>query len=540
MVNFRFLNNNIVLLLIFILLPIVLNVVNLPELVYLRDSISTQQLSFVDKLNNLHILLHDDVMITMRVAKFYALNGYPGFNMTDLSQPATSYLLPIIVSPLFLIFPDSIALSIVVLLGAIAYIIASYIVIKKLPCLFKLIVLGLLFFNHSSTSFLFTGWEHLWQTLFIILFWNELFKFYYNKDIGIYSYVTIGITAALAILFRADSIFIIFPGLLFYILHLNSNKRSLVKLLPIFIFIIIGIVYTYFQYKWFGTAAPTKARLKAGNLPEATYQIDYFIRNILNGSALLPLTLIMIFIVRTKKKFNHPETFALIGILLTYVYCFIVSDAFDNTRMLIAAYVLSLYLISVRVIKEEVIEAIKNMKTRLIYILLLTVFLTAFSTNFYKIKSQLFQKPLQDNSSSIVSQQLVLAKYINTKIQPEDGSIGLFYLGTVSFVLEKYEVADFLGKADELIATSAPKYGPPGHNKWNTSLSLKKWDPIVVPFPDPHSLSLDNKNFSFWDEYSIELEKRNYIYCKPFKSLTWGIYVAPHKIEMFSECALTD
>jgi len=42
-------------------------------------------------LKDIHLILPDDVMITMRVSKFFLAHGYPGFNLSDLSQPSSAF-----------------------------------------------------------------------------------------------------------------------------------------------------------------------------------------------------------------------------------------------------------------------------------------------------------------------------------------------------------------------------------------------------------------------------------------------------------------
>jgi hypothetical protein len=72
----------------------------MPEVVLLPEHLHAAA-CVLRKLKDIHIILPDDVMVTMRVSKFFLAHGYPGFNLTDLSQPATSYLWPILLSPFF-------------------------------------------------------------------------------------------------------------------------------------------------------------------------------------------------------------------------------------------------------------------------------------------------------------------------------------------------------------------------------------------------------------------------------------------------------
>jgi len=75
--------------------------------------------------------------------------------------------------------------------------------------------------------------------------------------------------------------------------------------------------------------------------------------------------------------------------------------------------------------------------------------------------------------TSPTAQQFVISKWIEKNLDPKDGAIGFYYLG-VSYHLPTFEIADFLGKADEVIAISSVKWGPPGHNKWDTEKTLGK------------------------------------------------------------------
>jgi hypothetical protein len=85
---------------------------------------------------------------------------------------------------------------------------------------------------------------------------------------------------------------------------------------------------------------------------------------------------------------------------------------------------------------------------------------------------------------SAAAQQYVIARWINESLQPNDGPIGFFYLG-VSYELPAFEVADFLGKGDEAIATLKVRQGPPGHNKWDLDRTLAKWKPQAIVPPGP-------------------------------------------------------
>jgi len=110
--------------------------------------------------------------------------------------------------------------------------------------------------------------------------------------------------------------------------------------------------------------------------------------------------------------------------------------------------------------------------------------------------------------ASAVAQQYVIAHWINTNLHPEDGALGFFYLG-VSYDLPSFEIADFLGKADEAIATLKAQQGPPGHNKWDLDRTLTKWKPQAIVPPGPIDPNLpDTRENSYRHSPNLLLNSR--------------------------------
>jgi hypothetical protein len=138
------------------------------------------------------------------------------------------------------------------------------------------------------------------------------------------------------------------------------------------------------------------------------------------------------------------------------------------------------------------------------------------------VSSSLMQKAkaavLTRNSiyASPTAQQYVIARWISEHLRPRDGPIGIFFLG-VSYDLPHFEIADFLGPADESIATLKVKVGPPGHNKWDLDKTLAKWKPqaIIPAGPvDPSSAETrDNSHKHAPDLLSNEHVLREFAYC---------------------------
>jgi hypothetical protein len=148
----------------------------------------------------------------------------------------------------------------------------------------------------------------------------------------------------------------------------------------------------------------------------------------------------------------------------------------------------------------------------------------------------------------VTVKQLLIAEWVANRLTPANGAIGLFYLG-ISFHLPAFEVADFLGKADEMIAGMPVKWGPPGHNKWDVDATLRKWAPQAIiagsrGFPRTESeikaaaaMLAERRDFAFLQDFLLnERLGREYVRCYiltlPYGVADdWGIIVRRSLVE---------
>ncbi len=516
----------------------IFNIAQLPQFLLLDEQNSSK--NFFDKFNDIQVILEDDVMISMRVSKFFLENGYTGFNLNDVSQPSTSYIFPIILSPLFAIFPDNIALLIVVLIGVVFFLMSVYLIVHNLSFINASVLTVILFFNDTTLNYLFSGWELNWQPFFILISWFYGWKIAEENDFNKINYSIIGISSAISILIRPDSIILIFPLLLWILLNKSKNKFW-----SIISFILLGIIFATIQYKWFGNFTPTTARLKAGDMPDLNYSFKYYINIcILGGGAALLIPALAFSKIKKLKLKNNIYTFAFSAIFLHYIYCFLVSDVFEAGRMYLSSLILTIFVIVKlnNFKKDLILNTNINFSNVIICLAILLSIFEPIKINLTKKIQRTYDLP---HKISPTAEHLILANYIKNNFNKNEGSIGLFYLGTASFYLNEFEIADFLGKADEDIAITKKKWGPPGHNKWNADLSLKKWNPIVVIFDASQAKiskkdNLENlknkKKFAFIDEFNLILKKNNYQFCKPLKNLNHGLYIRKDKINKLKEC----
>lgn len=521
---------------------VILGIGVFPEIVYLPNDSSMANENWLAKLQGLYIILPDDVMITMRVAKFFLQSGYTGFNYSDVAQPATSFVLPIVLSPLFYAFPDNIALVLVSLLGVVVFSAAGFIIAQNANSKLRILLLLIFFFNSTTLGYLFSGWEHLWQCFFVVLTYATAYHLD-AKHNDLTKYIVIGLSAALAVLIRPDSIFLVAP--LFVWIYLSS--KDIYRLFSFFVFGLLSIGYMYFQWQWFGVLTPTPARLKAGSIPEIGYSFHYLLRCIIQGGAVAFIPLLILFFRDSFLDRKSPGLAAAAGIILASAYAFFVSDVFPYGRMFLAPLALTL-LVASRSTLPESSEAVGSYRHPLYKISTLALFGVFLGASFLQMEMQsairLIQKPFAGYSATV--EQLVLSKYIKKHISPSDGAIGQFWAGTVSFYMMDYNIADLLGKADEDIAKLPTKWGPPGHNKWDADISLSKWNPIVIPFPETTVLESEEtkkkilirkrEDFAFWADYDITLRKRGYIFCKPYPQFNFGLYVRQDFMDKLTTC----
>lgn len=530
----------ILILMLFLAVSLFFSPVIFPEVVLLFD---TSKMGWFDKLSAINIILHDDVMITMRVAKFFLEHGYLGFNLSDISQPATSYLLPIYAALFFALFNDNISLALVSFTGAFSLLSAIYIIVKDVRKEWQIIIILMAFINATTLYYMFSGWEHCFQIFFIIFAWSLVWHVYNNNIDCAYEFMLIGISSALSFLFRVDSIFLVIP--IFGWLILSRRDRGF--LISFFVFLCIVLLYFFFQYKWFGNFFPTTARLKASQLPDMDYSIRYIVTCIKHGSAIsFLLAMAAIYLWRIKYSIKEPAIYAIFGIIVNCLYSFFVSDVFMFGRMYLAPLFVALLVASRELFDNDYVRSDKKIY-RVIDIKNNAIFVIFMALSLFSIEKQNMSKLVQrfpEVMSSTV-EQLILAKYIKKNFDPHDGAIGQFWLGTVSFYLPEYEIADFLGKADEDIARTKSKWGPPGHNKWDVNISMSKWKPVVIPFPSDIALnSLENlkieidlkRDFSFWSEYALAIRGDGYIFCKPYFNLNFGLFIRSDLINKARNC----
>lgn len=472
---------------------------SLPEVyIFATDPQST----WLTRILEAPVHLADDTMISLRAGYILRETGVPAFNRGDLAEPSTSYAAPYLFSFLLTIFPENISVIVYAMLGiAAVQITFALIVLCSRSTANAILLVALLSLTSTNLLYSVGGWDHLFQGLFLVL----ATCLAYRPPTTPIKLLAISTALAFGSLFRPDG-----PVISVAILvALYTSRRNIKQVLIFGATPFVGLLTTVLalNFAQFNSLTPTTARLKIGSSPSLEYAIRYVIENsLLSYTALTVLIVLVVFYITFHRIFPGLKVFSItVGCVLTAALATYNSDVFAGARMfwspacvmatLIAVTAPSLFHFNKAAASQFVeIDPIYRNSLPKFWLLFgaskdgrglaMLLFILLIGVNIYFAFVETSRRALVSYSSintSPAAEQFIIAKWIDRNLSPDDGPIGFFYLG-VSYFLPRFEIADFLGKADEVIATSQVKWGPPGHNKWDIDKSLRKWKPqAIVP-----------------------------------------------------------
>jgi hypothetical protein len=361
-----------------------------------------------------------------------------------------------------------------------------------------LLLVLLLLSTSTNLTFALNGWDHLFQG-FSLAFATTLSL---KPGATPRRMVAVSILLVLGTLFRPDGL-IISLGIL-TVLFLSSSRARQFILFGAAPYILLAGAAFALNLHQFGHLTPTTARLKLGGAPSAGYILKYIVANgILSYSALTLLVMLTVFYFAFSRTMPRAKGLIVIGCcLVTAAIALYNSDYLSGARMiwspvcvvaaLIAVSSPALFSSSKHRLKEllDIAPIYRRQSSasspyatagfRAFLAFMAVVVIGSFAS---LIAQRHKSAVISQNSfyESPTAQQFFIAQWIASNLAPSDGSIGFFVLG-VSYDLPRFEIADFNGVADESIATNKAKNGMPGHNKWDVSKTLDKWNPqAIVP-----------------------------------------------------------
>jgi hypothetical protein len=447
----------------------------------------------------LPVLLSDDVMISLRAGETLLKTGVPSLNVTDVAQPSTSVLAPYLAAALLEILPVTLVPVVYMFIGLGAVLTTLAMIVWRSRSLTNGVILATSLSLTSTFLLSLNGWDHLLQGMVLVA--ATMLAFTGTERAG--SMVAVGALLATGCLSRPDGYLIAVSVFVVIAISAHNRRRSLVySALP---FGGIILAFLGLNIKQFGQLLPTTARLKVGAAPSLEYVGRYLFDNgILSFSALTLWVLLCVFVIVYSKSLPRPALYAVfVGSALTGLFAAYNSDAFAAARMWwVPAAVLAAGLSSVAPgflqfgVAVNVMDPFRG-RTRggpgplgratvaRVHMgraaFRFAVALAAISLLATPIRSQARNSYVSVNDVAVsrTAESYAIAEWMQTHLHPSRGSIGLFYLGA-SYNLPDFEIADFLGKGDELIATTDVKWGPPGHNKWDIGKTLDKWHPQAI------------------------------------------------------------
>lgn len=469
---------------------------------------ATDSQTGLELLSSAPVHASDDVMISLRAGHILLETGKPAYNRQDLAQPSTSYLAPYIFAVLDSRLPYPHNVYAYLALGLLASLLTLYVFVyySRPAWLGFLVALG---FVSTQTHLLFSlnGWDHLIQGFFTTLAIALFLKDTQRRPSLL---LIVSILLGLAVAMRPDAALIAVSIIAGMLLGRRQRRSAILFGAIPFAVIITAVLATNLMQ--FQTLTPTTARLKIGATPSLEYAITYAEQNLLESfTALSVFSLLLIifllfvlFSLLLRIRLPRPEAHLIvIAAVATAAFSFFNSDVFPGARMFwtpAAAIAITGLLVTREYARSKLRHATleySGVRRPFVFdiaqrpgirrgaqgIALSILVLIGFVLTFNKARTSLIEG--YDPHRTAEAQQFSITQWMNDRLSPDDGSIGLFYLG-MAFHLPDFEIADFLGKSDEKIARTEVKWGPPGHNKWDIEATVQKWNPQAI-IPAGHS-----------------------------------------------------
>lgn len=406
--------------------------------------------------------LRDDQMIVLRVARVFWEHGVPYINPGEAVAANTSLFWPIILSPALGLTDDLyIAVRIVASGSILAWIAMSAWLANRQDTMFQMVVcLLILCLSTPALRYGGSGWEHVPQTLVVTI---AIARFLREQHSTVPGRLKILYLLSLSFVFRPDSVPIVGMFFLVSFAQLGAQRwRFLLGSLPA---ALIPLGYLGLMYWFYGDFVPNTYYLKVVSTAENLANgLDYLMQPRQSG----PVPIFWLGIALMWRRLSVPEKLFMVMALaqiLSVIY--LGGDYFRAGRLL-----LLLMPILTFILVRHGTAVIGRIPVGIATTLLILGPMVE--------PSGLQAKAARD--ARVIS-QVRLMQVVRATVTPEEGRIGLHDLG-ISYWLPGFEIIDFLGKADPVIARSPPRGKLIAHTKWDYDYALNKAPIAAIPFFD--------------------------------------------------------
>lgn len=431
------------------------------------------------------IHLDDDVMITLRSGQMLLETGTPSFNHVASAQASTSYLMPYLFAALLAFLPTNVAVGLYGFLGVLAVVATLGMIVFFARSVENGVVLALaLAFTVTNLEYGLNAWDHLFQGFLLVVA-----LLLARRALRPSAMVMLGILLAAGSLVRPDGLLLALA--IFWIAIRSASDRRRAVLYGGSSFALAFAAVLALNLWQFGHLTPTTTRLKFGAAPALRFIVDYAIQNSVGSfTAFTVMIALLVFVLVARRAFSMRYVWPIsIAAVVTAAIAIYNSDFIIGGRMfwvpaVTLAMAVALEAPAVLVPGSDFVKSLAapsredatRSQVRIIVAAVVGVILVGVA-GLTGIRNAVVSADRMPTSP--IAQQYAIADWIRSNLSPADGPIGVFFAG-IAFHLPDFEMADFLGKGDELIASLPAKPGAPGHNKWDIDLTLQHTKPQAI------------------------------------------------------------
>lgn len=427
----------------------------------------------------------DDVMITLRVATNIAAGHGPYFNPGEFVAANTSLLWPFLLAiPRALLGPSQTVIVVCVLSLLLTVLTVAAVALASRTTATSAFTAAVIVTSPSVSYYAWTGWEHIPQMLLVTAAFLILIgRLPGLRDETAKLRITV-VILAVAFLVRPDTLpLLAVPGaiLVHRFWRLRDRRDGAALAVAIGLCALYYLAHLYF----YDSLVPNTFYLKVNAHAEAVaLGLAYLLRNVTDGgnTLLVLLAIACLFLRRAPRSADLIVAISFVLYVLSIVA--VGGDYFSRGRFLLCITPLAVF-----VVFDCLWDAAGSTLAKIFKVgfLLAVVLLAPLHSGWRDLVIQgegVQLRPLVQRAGLPVrpiGAQLAMIPVIREAMTPADGQIGLFFLGTLSYYLPEYQFADFLGKADRVVAESSVKWGPTAHNKWDIEHTLTARRVSIVP-----------------------------------------------------------
>lgn len=461
----------------------------------------------------------DDHMITMRVARNFSEYGVPYYNRNEAVAANTSLFWPLFLGSTIFFWGLNKAVIVNIILScalSACTIAITTLFIKNLP----LKITAAVFLAMSPTFLRYgaTGWEHIPQTFLVT---TAFYISYLDVQAGKGIKFTTILLLAISFLARPDSAFIIVAVGAAWIASGENYKKPRTYALGAAL-LAFPALYLLLMNHFYGDLAPNTAHLKNLGFWASLWSGGSYIMNPYR-SGLFPAFLLTLIILRPRGFFPR----LVIATCIAHLAYVLLSggDVFPDGRF----FLVMLPTLTATLLNEIDERVRPNLSQGSAIVIPSLLMISVIAWNSKNVINDIFWL-----HSSANIEQIRISQKVNDAMSPDEGSIGLHYLGA-GYHFADFHIVDFLGKADPHIARTDVKFGPVGHNRWDYDYAFEKFDIAVIPIEQSvvsrvttSGFNITNHDFMFWDIAAVKiLSLGSYVYLPPevFGNEDFGAFV---------------